>query len=80
MSTIARERHAAAIKVRLASLSRQRELLSTAQEVDNIALRCGKLDKANYMRRWAKRQQQRINLEARAFWLMVTLEEMEQRQ
>jgi hypothetical protein len=67
---------AVAITANLASLDRRRRQLIAEQDSDSEACRLGLLPLRQFMRRWSKRQQERLNLETRYFWLLVSLEEV----
>lgn len=69
-------RHTVALETTLLSIDTQRRKLITDQETDNRNLRAGLLSAAEFLSRWSRRQQQRINLETRDFWLRCQLEEL----
>lgn len=69
--------HVIAITAHLASINRRRQELVAAQEADNAEFRANRIPGREFMKRWHKRQQERIALETRYFWLLVSLEEIE---
>jgi hypothetical protein len=77
MTPIATRRYAGAVTNQLRQLVDQLTALGGEQETDNLTLELGLMSHSRYLRRWARRQQQRINLETKAFWLRIKLEELQ---
>lgn len=67
-----------ALTTHIKSILNRRVDLAQAQAADNAAYQQRRLDANTWLRRWASRQQERINLETRLFWLRCQLEELTQ--
>jgi len=67
----------AAILVNIASINRRRQEIITAQEADNVEFKAHRMSGTQFLKRWRKRQTERLNMETRYFWLLVSLEEVE---